>query len=72
MAPFLFDDHGYMRSGGKSKLADYLVPASAKNRKNDSLLKNTDTKIVLDGGALIQRVCWAKGSTFAQIIRDYE
>ena len=74
VAPSLFDDHGFMRSGGKSKLADYLVPALAKtkSRINDSLLRKNETKIVLDGGALIQRVSWAKGSTFAQIIKSYE
>ena len=73
VAPSLFDDNGFMRSGGKSKLADYLVPAAAKTQGSiNDILKNKQNKIVLDGGALVQRVTWPRGSTFQQVLESYE
>ena len=73
VAPSLFDDNGFMRSGGKSKLADYLVPAAAKTQGSiNDILKNKQNKIVLDGGALVQRVTWPRGSTFQQVLENYE
>lgn len=73
VAPSLFDDNGFMRTGGKSQLAEYLVPAVAKTKggNNDALLRANKTKIVYDGGALIQRVSWPKGCTFSNIIKSY-
>ena len=74
VAPSLFDKNGFMRSGGKSKLGEYLIPTGARSdfASNVEMLKRSETKLVLDGAALLQRVIWPKGSTFSQIINSYE
>ena len=63
----LFDETGFLRTNTKAEMAAHLIekyePLISFN-KNHSL-------IVLDGGALLHRVQWEKGTTFGQIIENY-
>ena len=64
VSPALFDKNGFMRTGDKSKLAEYLVKDSAKISYEDAkdLVKKVKQRLLwnMDGGALLQRVGWPK------------
>ena len=52
VSPALFDKNGFMRTGDKSKLAEYLVKDSAKISYEDAkdLVKKGETKVVMEYG----------------------
>ncbi|CAG2249307.1 unnamed protein product [Mytilus edulis] len=64
----LFEPSGLMRQAQKATLGDALwnIGDCAVNRKLDSELH-----YVIDGGSLIQRLPWNKGSTFGEICQQY-
>ena len=70
----IFDEAGFMRANTKSELAKILLSMSdaavIKATSLDSLPEGAH--VVLDGGALLYRVGWTKGSSFKNIIDGYK
>ena len=59
----LFKD-GYMRKPVKSKLRKALIDDKVNEAKGEWVF-------VLDGGALLHKVRWAKGATYKQLAEQY-
>ena len=68
--PALFESSGLPRLPNKSTLADSMW-ATLKNPDWESPPVNSQVHIVLDGGALLQRVIWPRGSTYNDILQLY-
>ena len=67
VAPSMFDNNGFMRTPKKADLADFLVFEDCKT----DYMQSGEMKVVLDGGALLHRVQWTKGTTFSDIKHNY-
>ena len=69
VAPSMFDNSGFIRTPKKSDLADFLVSKDCKTDYNTmkQKMQSGEIKVVLDGGALLHRVQWTKGTTFSDI-----
>ena len=71
----LFEPSGLMRQAQKSLLADTLwnfgdcTPDADVD--NPAVENELETIYVMDGGSLIQKIPWNKGSTFIQICQSY-
>ena len=63
----LFDSSGLLREAQKPALAAAIWEQG--DCSGEEILP--DTKFVLDGGSLLQRLPWSHGSTFGQICTDY-
>ena len=62
----IFDECGFLRSGNKADLASYLL------EKYDSFVSlDKECAMILDGGALLHRIPWNKGSSFKDITGSY-
>lgn len=64
----LFDKHGLLREATKSHLADALFSTVQMNMTGGD--KPPDFQ-VLDGGSLLHRIQWKKGTTFDDIVNTY-
>ena len=73
MAPSMFDNNGFIRTLKKSDLLDFLVSEDCKTGYNTmkQKMQSGEMKVVLDGGALLHRVQWTKGTTFSDIQHNY-
>ena len=69
----LFDDNGYMRQPIKADLANFLLTDNIflSSEEGDQLMKDVNCVKVLDGGALLHRVPWAKNETLNNIMKGY-
>ena len=63
----LFDASGLPRQASKSTLAEYLW-SSAKEK---TALPNENIHFVLDGGSLLHKLPWQRGSTYNQLAEMY-
>ena len=63
----LFESVGLMHEPQKSTLADSIWKMSQCQRTALPI----DIQYVLDGGALLHRIPWNKGSTFSEILKTY-
>ena len=62
--------HRIMRKPDKPALRKALVDESAAISLEAKSIKDCYS-CVLDGGALLHRVCWVKGSNFKQVVDSY-
>ncbi|KAL8582347.1 hypothetical protein ACOMHN_037104 [Nucella lapillus] len=63
----LFDASGLRRLASKSTLAEYLWSSA----KEDTTLPNENINFVLDGGSLLHKLPWQRGSTYNQLAEMY-
>ncbi|KAL8602370.1 hypothetical protein ACOMHN_022883 [Nucella lapillus] len=63
----LFDASGLPRLASKSTLAEYLWSSA----KEDTTLPNENINFVLDGGSLLHKLPWQRGSTYNQLAEMY-
>ncbi|KAL8570759.1 hypothetical protein ACOMHN_006909 [Nucella lapillus] len=63
----LFDASGLPRLASKSTLAEYLWSSA----KEDATLPNENINFVLDGGSLLHKLPWQRGSTYNQLAEMY-
>ena len=66
--PMSLFKNGMMRKPDKPSLRKVIMPEEEAIKKDD--IKNCDT-FVLDGGPLIHRVRWSKGTKFITIAETY-
>ena len=59
----LFDASGLPRQASKSTLAEYLWSSA----KEETTLPNENIHFVLDGGSLLHKLPWQRGSTYNQL-----
>lgn len=71
--PSLFEANGLPRTADKPALADAMWRLVAEQQpKTEDFVKDfSDKHIVLDGGALLQRIPWEKNSTYDSICQKY-
>ena len=67
--PALFDSSLLLREAHKPALADAIWVLLGPDVQAD--VPNEDSRCVLDGGALIQRIPWIRGSTYGCIVNQY-
>ena len=65
--PSLFENRTTLRLATKSALADALW----KLMPPDTTSPSGNVQYVLDGGALLHRITWRLGTTYAEICKDY-
>jgi hypothetical protein len=65
----LFEPSGMMRQAQKANLADTIWNLGDCSAADVVIQHNT--RHVIDGGSLIQRIPWNKGATFGQICQMY-
>ena len=63
----LFDASGLPRQASKSTLAEYLWSSA----KEETTLPNENIHFVLDGGSLLHKLPWQRGSTYNQLAEMY-
>ena len=68
-APALFDSSLLLREAHKPALDDAIWVLLGPDVQAD--VPNEDSRYVLDGGALIQRIPWIRGSTYGCIVNQY-
>ena len=66
----LFDKNGFMRPVNKAVLAESLCALTDIDTAI-TLTCDDQYTFVLDGGALLYKIAWNKGSTFYDIIKSY-
>ena len=68
----LFDSSLLLREADKPALADAIWNLCERNVSADNLIiPCNDIRYVLDGGALLQRIPWSRGSTYQDIFNQY-
>ena len=65
----LFESLTFLRQANKSLLADEIWKSVSVD--TPGLAASDNLQYVLDGGALLQKIPWSRGSTFASIIGTY-
>jgi hypothetical protein len=68
--PSLFDKHGHLREANKPQLAEALNSATSTT-SSTKCQEITPEYTVFDGGSLIHRFLWKKGSSFNDIAAMY-
>ena len=63
----LFDASGLPRQASKSTLAEYLWSSA----KEETTLPNENIHFLLDGGSLLHKLPWQRGSTYYQLAEMY-
>jgi hypothetical protein len=66
--PSMFESSGLIRSAQKSQLADSIWTLGDCS---GDIWQDTDVCHILDGGSLLHRIPWTKGSTFQEIVNAY-
>ena len=69
--PALFDDRGLMLEANKALLADAMWKVSQGAALSQSLPERSLSCHVIDGGSLLHRLPWKRGSSFDDICRMY-
>lgn len=67
----LFDKSGLMRAGNKASLADALKGIVKHAPEPPGLQSEGDLQYVLDGGSLLYKLPWQKGTTFQAVFESY-
>ena len=65
----LFESTIFLRQGNKAALAEELWIKTSKN--TTPVVPDEGVRFILDGGALLQKLPWQRGSTYASIVNSY-